>query len=174
MASKKIVKRAKDNLSKDFLAAVGLVAVEWSFLEAALQHAIATLAKIDNYTGLLITASADVTKWTESLRKLSNHYKHPKAKEIEKLCETIVKTLTKRNRVVHALWLDVFSNKIYGGTSPWPEEIQKLVFSMIAPRRGKKSLVASVSSVEEIEKIAAEINDLRHQLKALIGGDAST
>ncbi len=140
----------------DIVAAIGRVAITWSYVERAVQLCIWELAGLTPNIGESVTAQLGLRSRIELLQTLV-HERISDTKTGERLraiSQQITNDLTpKRNRFIHGQWLSVG----HGVSSQEPELI-------VRKAKGKLVETRTVTTAAEASKVAEDIESCFWQL----------
>jgi hypothetical protein len=136
-------------LTKDHLALVGAIAVEWSAIEFKLQSLLSTAIGKDYALGLSATSNMGYKSIVATLRTLAGSAKASIPtfnSQIVALLDEAERLQLLRNAVVHASWDSV---NTHGGMN-----------AQVARFKGKLKNYVEIWSREQLEQIAADCGEL--------------
>jgi len=141
------------------LEAIGMVAVECSYLESHMGYAIGFLAGVTD-VDVLAAMTTHLTirqrlEMVSTLFHLSQQYPPEKVTEFESIRKQIDKAISRRNSVVHSRWIT-------------GERGSPLVFEVQARGTLKRNRIDL--PVEEIKAIAADIAEQTERLVRVLSG----
>jgi hypothetical protein len=134
-----------------------MVASEWSYLESIVETAIWQLAPLAEDAGRAITTHLGMRARLHMLRTLFRlrFDDEEAAKKLDKLCDKIEKAASKRNNLVHALWVR--------GDFGSPQTLTVLARGTLVKEKAGKHAKA-------IERVAALIADHSRALQEFLEG----
>lgn len=141
-------------LKPEHLQAIGMVAVEWSYLEHIIDDSIWQYAKIDDDIGRCFTTHMSVPMRIDVLKSLFfEHFGNSeKYKALSKIAKDIKDTVSPlRNKIVHSPWLE-------------PENNQDAAQYLSVSARGQLKTTVLPMDVAEIRQAAETIEDYGNRL----------
>lgn len=141
-------------LKPEHLQAIGMVSVEWSYLEHVVSEAIWDYAYIDHIHGRCVTSHMSVPMRLDVLKSLFfEHFGDSEQyKKLSTLVEKVKNVAGERNKIAHASWFE--SENVLGNT----------VTMATIKARGKLVMKLTDVNAEQIRQIADSIEDVGNQL----------